>query len=101
MTGGQASATGSAELDRKLGVSGVQKGAGGFNWNGGAQTRVTRPAAIFHEGDTVHHKIFGRGTVTGLTGQGAEQRVKIQFENDKERSFSAVAAPIVKVEKLK
>ena len=72
---------------------------GGFNWNGGAQTRVARPAAVFRVGDAVHHRVFGRGEVTGLTGQGAEQRVKIRFANGNERTFSAVAAPIVKVEK--
>ena len=36
---------------------------------------------------------------TSLTGQGAEQRVKIRFANGSERTFSAVAAPIVKVDK--
>ena len=86
--------------DRKPGIPGVQKGmspAGGFNWNGGAQTRVSKPAAVFRPGDAVHHRVFGRGTVVELTGQGAEQRVKIRFENGSERTFSAVSAPIVKV----
>ena len=93
--------TGSAELDRKLGVPGAQKGAasGGFNWNAGAQTRVAGPAALFRVGDAVHHRVFGRGEVTALTGQGAEQRVKIRFANGSERTFSAVAAPIVRVDK--
>ena len=79
----------------------MQKGAasGGFNWNGGAQTRVTAAAALFRVGDAVHHRVFGRGEVTALTGQGAEQRVKIRFANGNERTFSAVAAPIVRVEK--
>ncbi len=98
--GSGAASTGSAELDRKLGIAGVQKGAtsGGFNWNGG-QTRVTAAAALFGVGDAVHHRVFGRGEVTALTGQGAEQRVKIRFANGDERTFSAVTAPIVKVEK--
>ena len=93
--------TGSAELDRKLGIAGAQKGAasGGFNWNAGVQTRVAGPAALFRVGDAVHHRVFGRGEVTALTGQGAEQRVKIRFANGSERTFSAVAAPIVRVEK--
>ena len=98
--GSGATSTGSAELDRKLGIAGVQKGSsGGFNWNGGPQTRVPKPAAVFRVGDAVHHRVFGRGEVTALTGQGAEQRVKIRFANGSERTFSAVAAPIVKVEK--
>ena len=89
--------TGSADLDRKLGIAGVQKG--GFNWNAGPQTRVSQPAAVFKPGDAVHHRVFGRGEVVSLTGQGAEQRVKIRFANGSERTFSAVAAPIVKVDK--
>ena len=99
--GGGAASTGSAELDRKLGIPGVQKGApsGGFDWNGGARTRVAGGAGVFRVGDAVHHRVFGRGEVTALTGQGAEQRVKIRFANGSERTFSAVAAPIVKVEK--
>ena len=95
--GSGAASTGSAELDKKLGIPGVQKG--GFNWNGGGQTRVAGPAGVFRVGDAVHHRVFGRGEVTALTGQGAEQRVKIRFANGNERTFSAVAAPIVKVEK--
>ena len=95
--GSGATSTGSAELDRKLGIAGVQKG--GFNWNGGGQTRVAAAVALFKVGDAVHHRVFGRGEVTALTGQGAEQRVKIRFANGSERTFSAVAAPIVKVEK--
>ncbi len=96
--GGQT--TGSAELDRKLGIAGVQKGSsGGFNWDRGPQPRVTKPAAVFRPGDAVHHRVFGRGEVVALSGQGAEQRVKIRFANGSERTFSAVAAPIVKVEK--
>lgn len=89
--------TGSAELDKKLGIPGVQKG--GFNWNGGPQTRVTGPAAVFKPGDAVRHRVFGRGEVVALTGQGAGQRVRIRFPDGSERTFSAVAAPIVKVEK--
>jgi DNA helicase-2/ATP-dependent DNA helicase PcrA len=95
--GSGATSTGSAELDRKLGIAGVQKGS--FNWNSGGQTRVAAAVALFKVGDAVHHRVFGRGEVTALTGQGAEQRVKIRFANGSERTFSAVAAPIVKVEK--
>lgn len=81
------------------GIPGVQKGAsGGFNWNGGGQSRVTRVAAVFHVGDAVHHRVFGRGEVINLSGQGVEQRVRIRFANGDERSFNASAAPIVKVE---
>lgn len=98
-TGG-ARTTGSAELDRKLGISGVQKGEEALpRWNSGAAARTSKPAAVFRVGDSVYHRVFGKGTVAALTGQGAEQRVKIRFINGTERTFSAVAAPIMKVEK--
>ena len=92
--------TGSAELDRKLGIAGVQKGAAGPlpSWSA-TPARASKPAAAFRVGDAVYHRVFGKGTVAALTGQGAEQRVKIRFVNGSERTFSAAAAPIVKVEK--
>ena len=97
---GSRTSTGSAELDRKLGISGVRKGGESLpRWNAGPQTRVSKPAAVFRVGDSVYHRVFGKGTVVDVTGQGADQRVKIRFVNGTERTFSAVAAPIVKVEK--
>ena len=85
--------TGSAELDRKLGIAGVQKG-----FSASPKPVVTAPAAVFRVGDAVRHRVFGAGTVTALSGQGVDQRVKIRFANGSERTFSAAAAPIVKVE---
>ena len=93
--GGGRSSTGSAELDKKLGIAGVQRGFTAHP----APVRVAAPAAIFRVGDAVYHRVFGKGEVTDLTGQGAQQRVKIRFANGSERTFSANAAPIVKVEK--
>ncbi len=86
--------TGSADLDRKLGIAGVQKG-----FSASPKPVVTAPAAVFRVGDAVRHRVFGAGTVTALSGQGVDQRVKIRFANGSERTFSAAAAPIVKVEK--
>ena len=96
---GNKTSTGSAELDRKLGLTGAQKGAELPRWSAGPAARMSRPAAVFRVGDSVYHRVFGKGTVAALTGQGAEQRVKIRFVNGSERTFSANAAPIVKVEK--
>lgn len=93
---GNKTSTGSAELDRKLGIAGVQKGVPSY---AGAQVRVSRPAAVFKVGDAVYHRVFGPATVVALTGQGVEQRVKLRFDDGNERTFSAHAAPIVKVEK--
>ena len=88
---GTKTSTGSAALDAKLGIAGVQRGFG--------QVRVSRPAAVFRVGDAVRHRVFGNGTIVELTGQGLEQRVRIRFANGSERTFSANAAPIVKIEK--
>ncbi len=97
---GSRQTTGSAELDRKLGIVGVQKGAGGSNgFSSGAGVRTPQPQVHFRVGDAVYHRVFGRGEVAELTGDGAQQRVKIRFANGSERTFSAHAAPIVKVEK--
>ena len=86
--------TGSAELDAKLGIPGVQKGMGG-----GSAMRYAKPAAVFRLGDRVRHRVFGTGDIVAVTGAGAEQRVKIRFANGTERTFAANAAPIVKLEK--
>ena len=96
---GNRNSTGSADLDRKLGLAGASKGASLPSWSAKPAARTANPAPAFKEGDAVYHRVFGKGTVAGLTGQGAEQRVKIRFVNGSERTFSAVAAPIVKVEK--
>ncbi len=83
--------TGSAELDAKLGIAGVRKGFG-------ADVRYSRTIALFKPGDRVRHRVFGPGEVVEVIGAGAEQRVRIRFVNGSERTFSASAAPIVKVE---
>ena len=82
--------TGSAELDRKLGIAGVQKG---FSTN----VRAAQPAPIFRVGDKVRHRVFGGGVIAAVTGEGIAQRVKIRFGDGSERTFNASAAPIVKL----
>ena len=74
-----------------LNIPGVQRG--------GIQRRASGPVAIFHVGDAVRHRVFGNGTVLELTGAGETQRLRIRFANGSERTFSANAAPIVKLEK--
>lgn len=92
-SGGQKTSTGSAELDRKLGIAGVQKGFAVAP----PKPVLSKPAADFAVGDAVRHRVFGAGTVAALTGEGAQQRVKIRFADGSERTFSAAAAPIVKL----
>lgn len=77
--------------ESSLNIPGVQRG--------GIQRRASGPAAIFHVGDAVRHRVFGNGTVLELTGAGETQRLRIRFANGSERTFSANAAPIVKLEK--
>ncbi|MBQ8109573.1 MAG: DNA helicase PcrA [Clostridia bacterium] len=90
-----AQTTGSAELDRRLGIPGVQRGFSGAP----SRPAPRQDAPHFNVGDAVYHRVFGRGEVIGLSGQGALARVKIRFASGGERTFSAGAAPIVKVEK--
>ena len=53
---------------------------------------------LFSAGDRVRHPKFGFGTVTDVTGTGAESRIRIMFDNAGERELSLAVAPIVKVE---
>ena len=77
-----------------LGISGVQKGFGGFV---GSQARSAKPIALFRVGDRVIHRSFGRGRVVEVMGAGEEQRVRVAFDGSVEKVFSASIAPIVKV----
>ena len=88
---GSKTSTGSAELDRKLGIAGVQKGFG-------TNVRAAAPPTVFKIGDKVRHRVFGSGTIVAVTGEGNAQRVKIRFGDGSERTFSASAAPITKIE---
>jgi len=74
----------------KLNIPGVTKGFGG---------QPSRGISLFHRGDSVRHRTFGLGTVEEVTGVGAQQKVRIQFDDGSERTFSASAAPIMKVER--
>ncbi len=53
---------------------------------------------LFSAGDRVRHPKFGLGSVTEVTGAGAESRIRIMFDNAGERELSLAVAPIVKVE---
>ena len=74
----------------KLNIPGVTKG---FN------AQPDRGISVFHQGDAVRHRVFGMGTVQAVTGTGGQQKVRILFDDGSERTFSASAAPIMKVER--
>ena len=53
---------------------------------------------LFKPGDNVVHAVFGRGVVTGLSGEGSAQKVSVRFANDVEKRFSAAIAPLRKID---
>ena len=74
----------------KLNIPGVSKGFGG---------PPARGLSVFRAGDAVRHRVFGMGTVQEVTGTGGQQKVRILFDDGSERTFSASAAPIMRVER--
>ncbi len=77
----------------ELGISGVQRG---FTR---PEPESAAPQTLFAAGDRVLHRMFGPGTVDEVTGSGASQRVKINFDSGSVKIFAANAAPIVKMHK--
>ena len=81
---------------KALGIQGLQKGFGGSFV--GSQARTVKAIALFHVGDSVIHRSFGRGKVTEVSGAGESQKVTVDFGARGVRTFSASIAPIIKVE---
>ncbi len=84
-----------------LGIPGLQKGFGqGQQSFVGSVARAIEPAPaqLFAVGDRVMHKIFGRGTVTEITGGGSDAKMTIDFSERGKKLFSAASAPVVKLE---
>ena len=63
-----------------------------------SKARETTVPVLFHPGDTVYHRKFGRGQVLDLSGTGADARIRILFEEGGEKELALLIAPIVKVE---
>ena len=53
---------------------------------------------LFNPGDRVMHPKFGSGTVLDITGNGAEARIHIEFDQKGVKELSLSIAPIVKME---
>ena len=79
-------------------IPGVQKGFTGSKADAYAASAIQK---LFIPGDKVRHPKFGFGTVTEVSGNGADARIRIQFETAGERELSLTVAPIVKVEEQK
>ena len=78
---------------KALGIPGLQKGFGG--------TRSSAPQQglkLFKPGDAVVHAVFGKGTVTGIEGEGSAQKVIVRFNaTNQMKRFSANIAPLRKI----
>lgn len=78
-----------------LNIPGVQKGLTP------SPARALESSAmmnLFKAGDRVMHRKFGEGFVTGITGEGAAARIRIEFTAYGEKEFSLGLAPIIKLE---
>ena len=53
---------------------------------------------LFTAGDRVRHPKFGAGTVTAVTGNGKDARIRIRFDTAGEKELALLIAPIVKTE---
>ena len=76
----------------RLNIPGVTKGFGGA-------AGPARGISVFHSGDSVRHRTFGLGTVQAVMGSGSQQKVTIRFDDGTERTFAAMAAPIMKIDR--
>ena len=54
--------------------------------------------SLFSAGDSVSHPNFGTGTVTEISGTGANARIVIRFDDGQEKTLSLTVAPIVRME---
>jgi DNA helicase-2/ATP-dependent DNA helicase PcrA len=76
-------------------IPGVNRGFTGSAANG---LQATAMQKLFNAGDKVRHPKFGFGKVLEISGNGAEARIRVQFDQSGEKTLSLAVAPIVKVE---
>ena len=79
-------------------IPGVSKGFGGTTVASAARgNEDAAMASLFQAGERVRHPKFGSGTVTAISGRGANTTITIAFDEGRERMFSLAVAPIVKI----
>ena len=92
--------------DMALGIPGLRKGFGSIGFPGAPspEKKVVQSAArsvqktqLFHEGDRVLHRLFGKGTVVELRDVNGSMRVVIRFDERGDKVFPADTAPVVKI----
>ena len=76
-------------------IPGVVRGAASIVRSKAAD--IAPVVAIFHPGDRVSHRKLGTGNVTSVTGEGADAKVTILFDDGDEKTFKVAAAPIIKL----
>ena len=81
----------------KLNIPGVQKGFGQAR-TVPSQAAGVRPATLFHEGDRIQHRVFGKGTISEVRHQSDGDRLVIEFESGQIKTFPANTAPIVRID---
>lgn len=59
--------------------------------------RSVQKTQLFHEGDRVLHRLFGKGTVVELRDVNGSMRVVIRFDERGDKVFPADTAPVVKI----
>ena len=62
-----------------------------------SQARAVQKTELFHEGDRVLHRLFGKGTVVEMRNVNGSVRVVIRFDERGDKIFPADTAPVVKI----
>ena len=78
-------------------IPGVSKGFGTVQ-SAARQLENDAMKSLFSAGDRVRHPKFGTGTVTEISGTGANARIVIRFDDGQEKTLSLTVAPIVRME---
>ncbi len=79
-------------------IPGVTKGFGAVVQSAAREHEAAAVKSLFSVRDRVRHPKFGMGTVTELSGSGANARITIRFDDGRERMLSLAVAPIIRME---
>ncbi|MFZ1753319.1 MAG: hypothetical protein WBO46_00330 [Caldilineaceae bacterium] len=75
--------------DREAGMAASLQQASTIEKKGASNAKVARKFKTLDTGQRVQHTSFGPGVITGLEGEGAEMKISILFDGDRERVFLA------------
>lgn len=92
--------------DMALGIPGLRKGFESAAFPGAQSNgkkivqsvaNTVQKTQLFHVGDRVLHRVFGKGTVMELREVNGSMRVVVRFDEQGEKVFPADTAPIVRI----